>query len=205
MQGRGSNVILIGPMGSGKSTVGWLLARFIGYGFVDMDEMITQREKKSIEDIFAAEGETIFRQMEARILKDLVGIRSHVVATGGGTVVLDENWDQLQSMGVIVWLNPPPEEIARRLLDKEQELAKRPLLADVLTIKDPAARHKLLSERISAIAGNRSQYYKKADFVVCDSFSTPYATALLVKNLLNREKILVSSSDHRFFDRWSVL
>lgn len=205
MQGRGSNVILVGPMGSGKTTVGWLLARFIGYGFIDLDELITQKEKKTIEEIFDVKGETAFREIEGRMLAGLEGIRCHVIATGGGTVAHEDNWNRIADMGVVIWLNPPPDEIARRLMVKEQELAKRPLLADVLTIKDPVAKHKMLCERISAIAGNRSQYYKRADFTASDSFSTPYATALQVKNLLKIENVLNTPTDHRFFDRWSIL
>jgi shikimate kinase len=204
-EGRGSNIILVGPMGAGKSAVGWLLARFLGYGFIDLDELTESRENKGINQIFAERGEESFRELEGRALHTLNGIRSHVIATGGGTVVREENWSMLKAMGVIIWVNPPPEEIARRLLSNDEELFKRPLIADLLQQKDRSIRQKLLSERISAIAGNRNAFYRKSDLVVSDTFSTPHATALLIKDSLRHERMLLHTNDHRFFDRWSVL
>ncbi len=204
-EARGSNIVLVGPMGSGKSAVGWLLARFLGYGFIDLDELIESRENKGINEIFAEKGEEAFRDLEGKALHTLGGIRSHVIATGGGTVVREENWSILKMMGVIIWINPPPEEIARRLINNDEELLKRPLIAELVQQKDRALRQKLLSERISAIAGNRNAFYRKSDLVVSDTFSTPHATALLIKDTLRHERVLPLTNDHRFFDRWSVL
>ena len=202
---RGSNIVLLGAMGSGKSTVGWLLARTLGYGFIDFDHVISVRAKKSIPEIFEELGEEAFRKLERDLVASLTGIRSHVLSVGGGTVMDDESWQLLARMGTTVWLNPPPEEIARRLGQNDGELTKRPLLAELAAHKDKETRHKLLSERMKALVGNRSERYREARVVISDSFSTPESTALLVKDTLQREGALTISKDHKPYDRWGIL
>lgn len=202
---RGSNIILLGAMGSGKSTVGWLLARNIGYGFIDFDQVIETRAKKSVAALFEELGETEFRRLERDLAVSLAGIRSHVLSVGGGTVMDDDSWDMLSRMGTTVWLNPPPDEIARRLGHDDGELVKRPLLAELAVHKDKETRHKLLSERMKALIGNRSERYRQAQISVSDSFSTPESTAILVKDTLQREGALTIPRDQRPYDRWGVL
>ena len=92
VEGSGSNVILVGGMSCGKSTAGWLLARIIGYGFIDLDAAIEAKVGKTVAEIFAERGEEAFRHLESQYLRDLEGIRSHVIACGGGAVMRDENW-----------------------------------------------------------------------------------------------------------------
>ena len=200
----GSNIILIGATGSGKSTVGWLLARLIGYGFIDLDLMIEAREKKPVHEIFESQGESYFRGIESELIASLAGIRSHVLATGGGAVMEDGSWEQLHAMGTVIWLNTPPEEIARRLMTNEAEMRKRPLLAELLSHKDLEMRLKLLAERLSALIGNRVGRYKQADLVVSDGFSTPESTARLLKETLVREGRLQLAQDQRPYDRWGI-
>lgn len=202
----GSNIVLIGASGSGKSAVGWLLARLVGFGFVDLDAAIESREKKTIQQIFDEKGESYFREVERDMVASLHGMRSHVIATGGGAVADDASWGLLKHMGVTVWLNPPPEEIARRLSADEAELQKRPLLAELLTHKDRETRHKLMSERIKALTGNRADKYKQARVTISDSFSTPESTARLVRDILQREGLLTApGKDNRPYDRWRIL
>lgn len=202
---RGSNIILLGGMGSGKSTVGWRLAKAIGYGFLDFDRIIETKQKKKIVEIFDAVGETEFRRMERELVTSLRDIRSHVLSLGGGTVMDDESWEMLRRMGTTVWLNPPPEEIARRLGSDDAELAKRPLLAELASHKDRETRHKLLSERMKALIGNRSERYRQADVAISDSFSTPDSTAQLIKDTLMRDGALTIPKDQRPYDRWRIL
>lgn len=199
-----SNIILMGATGCGKSTTGWLLARLLGYGFIDLDQMIEAKERKSVNQIFETSGEQHFRQLEAKLVERLARVRSHVIALGGGAAENDDSWFLLQKMGTTVWINTPAEEIARRLLASETELKKRPLLAELLSHKDLETRQKLMGERLKALIGNRVGRYKQARVVVSDSFSTPETTAHLLKEALLREGILKLPQEQRPLDRWHI-
>ncbi len=121
---KGANIYLVGMMGSGKSTVGKHLARLLNYRFIDTDEVIVQANGKSINDIFAEQGEAIFRDIETQVLAGVTSYTRTVVATGGGMVIKRENWSYLQS-GLVVWLNVPVDELVTRLSrDKSRPLLK---------------------------------------------------------------------------------
>ncbi len=122
---QGINLYLIGMMGVGKTTVGRLLASELGYGFVDTDEVITASAKKSINQIFAQEGETEFRQLESNVLSQVSAYTKLTVATGGGIILKRKNWSYLHH-GLIVWLDATPELLYNRL----KEDTTRPLLQD---------------------------------------------------------------------------
>ncbi len=122
---QGINLYLIGMMGVGKTTVGRLLASELGYGFVDTDEVITASAKKSINQIFAQEGETEFRQLESDVLSQVSAYTKLTVATGGGIILKRKNWSYLHH-GLIVWLDASPELLYNRL----KEDTTRPLLQD---------------------------------------------------------------------------
>lgn len=202
---RGSNIVLLGGMGSGKSTVGLRLAQILGYGFVDFDDVISTRAKKSVTAIFDEQGEGEFRRMERELVVSLSDIRTHVLAVGGGTVMDDDSWRVLSRIGTTVWLNPPPEELARRLGHDDSELIKRPLLAELAENKDKETRQKQLTERMKALIGNRSERYREAHVTISDSFSTPDSTAMLIRDTLLRDGTLTISKDQRPYDRWGVL
>lgn len=122
---QGINLYLIGMMGAGKTTVGRLLASELGYGFVDTDEVIAASAKKSINQIFAQEGETEFRQLESDVLSQVSAYTKLTVATGGGIILKRKNWSYLHH-GLIVWLDATPELLYNRL----KEDTTRPLLQD---------------------------------------------------------------------------
>lgn len=144
---QGVNLYLIGMMGSGKTTVGRLLAKHLGYGFVDTDDVIVQAAGKSINQLFAESGEAAFRQLESDVLSQVCAFTKLTIATGGGVVMRQENWSYLHH-GLIVWLDAPVELLYSRL----QEDTTRPLLHDV----DPQGKLRSLLEQ-------RQPLYSQAD------------------------------------------
>ncbi len=137
---QGTNLYLVGMMGCGKSTVGPLLAKALGYRFLDADAVISQAAGCSIPEIFARDGEEGFRRLERQVLQQLSQWHSLVVATGGGIVTVPANWGELRQ-GVVIWLDVAEDELLRRL---QADPGGRPLLAG----EDPAGRvHALLEQR----------------------------------------------------------
>lgn len=121
-----NNIVLIGFMGSGKTTFGKWLAKEHGYDFVDTDDMIEKQEKRSINEIFATDGEGYFRDLETDILKTILADdRKLVVSVGGGLPVREENRRLMRDIGTVVYLDTDIDELERRLKGDK----KRPLLA----------------------------------------------------------------------------
>lgn len=121
---RSENIVIIGLMGSGKSTVGRLVARLLGFHFADTDHMIIDRAGCSIPEIFAREGESGFRQRESAVLRELLGARRTVIATGGGIITQPVNRPMLRHLGFITWLEASTELLVRRTASNND----RPLL-----------------------------------------------------------------------------
>src|SRR2546428_3953837 len=109
------NVVLIGFMGTGKSEVGQLLARRLGWTFIDTDRRIETRQRATVAQIFARHGEEYFRRAEASIVAEVGARRDGVVATGGGVVLRPENMMHLRRHGVIVSLTAPVDILVQRL------------------------------------------------------------------------------------------
>jgi shikimate kinase len=160
------NVVLIGSMGCGKSSVGREIARRSGLSFVDTDQLIRQKFEKSVPEIFALFGEQVFRDEEHSALSSLQTSQHIVLATGGGIVVRTDNHALLKRLGIIVWLVADEEIVWERvsrnrlrpLLQTEdprrkmQELieVRRPLysaLAD-LTIDSSRASHAQVARKV---------------------------------------------------------
>ncbi|AOY57026.1 shikimate kinase [Desulfococcus multivorans] len=121
-----ANIILTGFMGTGKSTVGKLLAKALGYRFVDTDELIQVRTGRTIAEIFNEKGEAAFREMEAETAREL-GRKSGLVISTGGRLMLDpDNAAALGETGRIFCLKATPEEIVARISGDAG--AERPLL-----------------------------------------------------------------------------
>lgn len=119
-----NNVILCGFMGCGKSTVGTLLAEKLNYTFLDSDNVIEQREKMTVSEIFAVSGEEYFRAVEATVIKELCKQNSLLIATGGGAVLNPQNAKVLRNNGTVFFLDVTPETVLERLKDD----TSRPLL-----------------------------------------------------------------------------
>ena len=123
---RPSVVALVGMMGSGKTTIGRLLADRLGVAFGDTDEVVVRQANCSIAELFASSGEEAFRDLEAKALADCLD-RGGVVATGGGVVLREGNRELLMRDGVyVVWLDSTIDGLHGRL----SQVGDRPLLGD---------------------------------------------------------------------------
>ena len=121
---RTDNIVLVGFMGTGKTTVGRLVAGRLGMSFVDMDQAIEERAGRKISEIFAAEGEPYFRELERDAVKELSAKAGLVIATGGGVVLNHDNISDFSRSGTVVCLIADP----RVILDRVSNESHRPLL-----------------------------------------------------------------------------
>jgi shikimate kinase len=153
------NIYLIGMMGSGKSTIGQVLAKQIGYGFLDTDTSIERLTKQSISEIFTAVGEAEFRSIESQFLSEVSAYTKLVVSTGGGIVIKQENWGSLRQ-GVVVWLDVAENVLWQRLVGD----TTRPLLQD----PNPQAK-------LREILESRRSRYGEADLKISINQERPPA------------------------------
>jgi len=145
------NIILTGFMGVGKTSVGTQLAKDLGYVFVDTDTLIEADQKCSITEIFANSGEPYFRDVESRIIRQVMEGERQVVSTGGGAVIRQQNRDAFKRAGYVVCLRARPETIFTRIKHETH----RPLLQTA----DPLAK-------IKELLDSRSGFYAQADAVI---------------------------------------
>ncbi|HMF99507.1 MAG TPA: shikimate kinase [Vicinamibacterales bacterium] len=123
---RADKVYIVGFMAAGKTTLARALAKRLDWRAVDVDELIEERERQTIADLFAKRGELYFRSVERQVLLDQMGARHVVVATGGGTFADVQNRAAINSDGLSVWLDVPLE----RLIGRVPADGRRPLAAD---------------------------------------------------------------------------
>lgn len=166
-----STIILVGPMGAGKSTIGRLLAAKFGYEFLDTDHVIEEKTGADISWIFDVEGEEGFREREAQTLRELGTQARTVVATGGGIVVREENRDFLKKQTAVVYLKASIAQlVARTSKDK-----KRPLLQ----VQNP-------EEKIKALVAEREPYYLDvANFIIETGGHSPRSTVQSIVKLFS--------------------
>jgi shikimate kinase len=122
------NVILIGYRACGKTTVGAALAERLGWTFVDTDQIIQARTKRSIRAIFTHDGEAAFRDHEAAAVTAVTTGRNQVISVGGGAILRLENRERLRAAGYCCWLTAPPEVLYERIAADQQSAANRPPL-----------------------------------------------------------------------------
>lgn len=127
MPQRKRNIYLVGPMGSGKTTIGSRLARKLDLAFYDCDHEIEARCGASVNLIFEIEGETGFRARETRMLEELAAREGVLIATGGGAVLLETNRELLKQSGVVVYLRTS----VRQQMERLRRDQSRPLLNDM--------------------------------------------------------------------------
>jgi len=165
-----SNIALIGFMGAGKSSVGRALAGRLRKRYVELDALIEKRSGKSINDIFASEGETAFRMLEAELTAEVAGGKNQVIACGGGVVLNQVNIDNLKESSAVIYLEASPEVILQRTAGSKA----RPLLKN--TDRESTIR-KLLEMRLPL-------YNKAADITIDTSdMSIDEAVQRIMKEL----------------------
>ncbi len=145
------NIALIGFMGTGKSSVGRLIADQLRFQYLDTDDLIERRAGKSISRIFAEDGEPAFRLLERKVVEELATQSQAVIATGGGLGASLENINSLKSHSIVVCLWASPEKIWERVGSQTH----RPLLQDA----DPMAK-------IRSLLASREACYKEADVLL---------------------------------------
>jgi len=153
---RRKQIYLLGFMGSGKSTVGALLARQLGWPFIDLDTVIEAGQGATIRDIFENAGEPFFRQLEQAALTEIVKTEPVVIALGGGTFVQKPNVELIHELGgATIWLDCPAEELRQRC----STMDNRPLFRD--------------RESFIQLLEQRLPFYRQAEFRVATEGRAP--------------------------------
>ena len=155
MEPNSKNIVLVGPMGCGKTTVGRRLASKLNQEFFDTDHEIIKKTGVSIDLIFDIEGEEGFRRRESEALKSLGDMENIVIATGGGVVLLPQNRRVLKSTGAVVYLLSSVDQLLRRTAKSKT----RPLL------ENSNDRQKTITKIVNA----RDKYYREVATIVIDT------------------------------------
>jgi len=145
------NIALVGFMGAGKTVVGKALARHLGMIFVDSDESIVEKERRSINDIFAKDGEPYFRKVEKEVIKEISQRDGLVIACGGGVVLDKDNMSNLHRNGVVIYLQTSADVIFERTKNYDH----RPLL----NVENP-------KKQIEDILKTRAPFYSQAEYTI---------------------------------------
>ena len=149
------NIVLIGFMGSGKTTFGRWISRKHGYNFCDTDEYIEQKEHTTINDIFAAKGEEAFRDMETDTVREFAcSLKKGVLSVGGGLPLRKVNRELLKQVGTVVYLKASEDELCRRL----RKDTTRPLL-----------KGGNLKDKIHTLMQQREDIYIEAADIIIDT------------------------------------
>ena len=158
------NVILVGMMGSGKTTMGRALAKHFGKEFVDSDEEIQLRTGVTIPHIFDVEGESGFRLRESSVIADLVKRNNLILATGGGAVILEQNRAEMRQNGIVIYLKASVHDLWQRTRNDRN----RPLLQT----DDPHAK-------LTELFQQRDAFYQQAADIVIQSGKSGVHTLML--------------------------
>lgn len=173
-------ILLTGYMGAGKTTLGRALADRLGVTFIDLDNYIEERYRKSISQIFAEKGEDGFRDIERRMLHEVAEFEDVIISTGGGTPCFFDNMDYMNQMGLTVYLQASLERLYIRLsiARKQRPLIKdksdeelREFIAQQLAKREPyysRAAHTFMADKLE----DKAQIESSVD-AFCQQFSIP--------------------------------
>ena len=154
------NIFIVGPMGSGKSTVGKIISDELFLSFLDTDEEIETRTGASIDWIFDLEGEDGFRKRESSILQDMAKRNSIVLSTGGGIILSEDNRELLSSRGTVFYLSTPISvQLERTAKDKDRPLLKNGDPEKILTKlqKDRESLYEAVADHVVNTENKSSQ------------------------------------------------
>lgn len=153
----GCPIFLIGPRGSGKTTIAQLLAARLGWNWVDADAVIEEHAGRSIREIFADEGERGFRERERAVIGELCQRHRHVIATGGGAVLDPNTRRRLTQSGWVVWLTADVDTLWGRITGDPVTAERRPALRE-------GGR-----EEVARIVAERAAIYEECAHTKCDT------------------------------------
>ena len=167
-------IFLIGFMGSGKSTTGRRLSSRLKWSFVDLDEVIERNEGMNIPAIFSVKGESFFRELESKALRELQSESRIVISTGGGTPCFGDNMEFMLESGLTIYLRMTPSSLKRRLARSSEG---RPLLKDI--------DKRDLEGYITAKLSDREKWYSRAEITI-DVLNTDlsYLLSLIMKRII---------------------
>ena len=151
-----TRIFLIGYMGSGKTTIGKLLAKKLGYNFIDMDALIEAKQFKTVAQIFAEQGEDNFRQLEQKCLHEVAQFDDVIISTGGGAPCFFDNIEFMKANGLTIYLKHSASELAVRL--GGSNIAKRPILGN--------REGEELIQFIADGLAKREQFYTQATYAI---------------------------------------
>lgn len=167
-------IVLVGYMGSGKSSIGEILAQQLKIPLIDLDNYIAAKEQISVVEIFKTKGEIYFRKKEAQYLQEILeNIDQLVLALGGGTPCYGNNLDLLKKLSTTIYLKTSINSLVNRLIVEKQ---KRPLMAH-LNDED-------LHEFIGKHLFERTTFYQQSDFTVVTDGKSIYDVAAEIKSIL---------------------
>jgi shikimate kinase len=158
------NIVLIGFRGTGKSTVGKLLANRLERDFIDSDKYIEDSTGKTIKHIFEGDGEEGFRKIEADVIAKLSRMDNKIIAVGGGAVLREDNVRNLKDNGFLVLLEATPEIIHNRITQDEKTAQQRPSLTD----KKPLDEIKHLLEQRESPYKSAEDYTINTSYAACE-------------------------------------
>ena len=172
------NVVLIGFMGTGKTSTGRMLAAKLGCAFIDMDQKIEEEAGISIPEMFAQKGEAYFREKERQLVTYLAGRRNAVISTGGGTVKDPENMRQFRKTGVVICLTASVDAV----LERTSHRGSRPVLDQ--------ADHGNRRQAVEQLMEERRDLYRQADHTVDTSELSPLQVVEVIQRYLKSRGVI---------------
>ena len=162
------NLTLCGMMGSGKSTVGKILAKKIDFNFIDTDNLIEEKIGKSINKIFLDDGEEYFREIEEKIIIDILNKKNCVISLGGGSILNNNIRNTIKNSSFNIYLHVEIDTLTKRLFNS----SNRPLIKNYNTKKT-----------LLKLFKNREKFYKKADLIIKNEIKLKYIIEEIIKKL----------------------